>query len=128
MATPAAFHPIPQRTLTDCVIASMAMILNLDYLTVAAAASKCVKGWEKSGLTTREAMRVGRALKARFTSLPASGEEDLPTGILWLRRGNTYHAVVHFNGVVYDPSDGVVWEPTTYLKATRYKPHRLLVP
>ena len=74
----------------------------------------------------RVAKKLGHVLQARPITLEKV--EDAPTGILLLRRGRDYHAAVWFEGVIYDPSDGILWEPLAYWHSSKYTPYRILIP
>lgn len=129
MAAPASFHPLPQRTLNDCALAALAMALGEEYHRVRDAAAKSVKGFE-IGLTASEMVRVARRLKRPLRRVVMRGKElpDDEVGVLVVGRGRDYHAVLLFHGIIYDPSDGVVWEPETFLDSGRWRLDTLLLP
>jgi hypothetical protein len=103
------------------------MLLGRDYLEVQRAASR-IKGWEQ-GLNVPEVIRVGKRIGcplARLAVATTPEWEDM-SGILFCRRSRHHHAVVLFCGVVYDPSDGVLWELDAFLAVTLYRPYTLLI-
>ena len=94
------------------------MILGRPYVEVSEMALSLFKDPHKVGLVTREIMRLLRHLGANPTSLPLKGlslEEE--TGLL-LTSG---HAVVVFQGVIYDPLNGLLYQPDVYSTATHQR-------
>lgn len=126
MGAPVSFRPMAQRGGNDCAVAALAMLLGVDYLAVLHACEKRHYHVHKQGLTSNGIVKIAAGFKLplgnrRVLNLPEDG-----VGILTVRRGNTYHAVLFFHGLICDPCDGVVWEGDTFLKVSRYKPYRWL--
>ena len=139
MASPAMIAPCLQAGPMECVIACMSMILGLPYIDVVAACQAVDPNALKTGLTAGEACRAAKRLGHVLTafaplkvpkgkrSIPLEDLDDL-TGILYVRKGNAYHAVVLFEGVVFDPSYGNIWQLASYLATHHVKPYRILLP
>lgn len=101
------------------------MILGIPYVQVSAEALKIRADVGQKGLTTRQMMRVVRGLGRNLTSLPISDINlEGETGILDVRKGRVYHAVVLFEGVVYNPADGLLYNLDAYLSAAKATPIR----
>ena len=129
MAAPATLFLTTQRTLTDCAIAALAMVLGLGYEQVRERTIKLIKNFEE-GLTSREIARVAKSFKRSLKVIDKMDDDTVNelVGLMVVRRGNVYHALVLFHGVLYDPSDGTLWEPSAYFHTTKRTPFRLLVP
>ena len=129
---PSIIEPTVQKSSGDCVIASIAMVLGLPYVEVSKFAETIKPDPRESGITIREAQQIAKKLVGHpFQSInPKATEIDLEsdTGILWLRLGRDYHAVVLFEGVVYNPADGLIWNLHTYLATKKAHVIRLLRP
>ena len=99
--------PLSMRSLTDCMLCCLAMLLRVSYEAVREAAEKSVKGWE-TGLSASEAARVAKRLKQPLSIRPASLDvvEETQEGILIVRKGRVYHALLCFHGLLVDPSAG----------------------
>ena len=132
MASPAVIEPTVQKTNGDCVIASLAMVLGLPYVEVSKVAEAIQPDAQYNGITMRVAQRITNKLVGRqLQSInPKATETDLEseTGVLWLRMGREYHAVVLFEGVVYNPADGLIWNLHAYLATKKAHVVRLLRP
>lgn len=130
MATPVSIYPQIQRTSNDCMIACLAMVLSLDIPTVRIAADKAVRNHVVEGISCSEALRVARRLKKHLHAVDVASHNvpDDTVGILAVREGRHYHALVLFNGTIYDPAEGVLWEADSYLSVHRAKPYKLLLP
>jgi len=126
---PVIIEPIIQKDIGDCVIASLAMILGIPYAEVCSTALGLYPECSASGLTTRQMLAVTRALKRNLVSVPV---KDLSlegeTGILDVRIGRRYHAVVLFEGVVFNPADGLIYNLDTYLASRKATPTRFFRP
>ena len=129
MAAPAIIEPIIQKDIGDCVIASMAMVLGLPYSEVCSKALELYPTCSSTGLTTRQMLAVTRALKRNLTSVPIKEAQlDSETGILDVRIGRRYHALVLFEGVVFNPADGLIYNLDTYLACRKATPSRFFRP
>lgn len=125
MAIPLVVEPRIQIDSGDCVICCLSMILGIPYVQVSAEALKIRADVGQKGLTTRQMMRVVRGLGRNLTSLPISDINlEGETGILDVRKGRVYHAVVLFEGVVYNPADGLLYNLDAYLSAAKATPIR----
>ena len=130
MAAPAVFEPIMQKEGGDCVIASLAMILGMPYQEVSKKAIELFTKPHETGLSVRDAQRMIRLLAGRvFQSIKAT-ETDLDdeTGVLFVKLPQDYHAVVLFEGSIYNPADGLFWNRHAYFATKKAHPVRLLRP
>lgn len=130
MAAPSVISPVTQKSYTDCVVASLSTLLSVPYPDVLAAAVKLVADPKTDGISVRECQRIVRRLTGRvFQSLsPKDAELESETGILFCKVPGGYHAVVLFEGVVFNPQDGLVWNYSTYLASKKAHPFRFLRP
>jgi hypothetical protein len=139
MASPAMIHPQRQIGDMDCVMACLSAILLKPYEEVVEAAKKVDPAALEVGLTPTESKRVARLLGCQLTShrvVKAEREgcvtpDDLEslTGILYVRRGRTWcHAVVLFNGSVYNPANGMLYLPDVYFASIKCHPYWVLLP
>lgn len=130
MAAPAVIDPVTQKEGGDCVIASLAMILGISYSEVSKRALTLFVKPHHAGLTVRDAQRLIRSLTGRtFESLKASLVDlDDETGVLFVKLPSDYHAVVLFEGSIYNPADGLIWNRHAYFATKKAHPVRLLRP
>ena len=129
MASPAIVEPIIQKDIGDCAIACLAMVLGLPYAEVCSVALALYPTSSSKGLTTRQMFAVVRALGRTLQSIPTKDTQlDAETGILDVRIGRRYHAVVLFEGVVINPADGLIYNLDTYLAARKATPTRFFRP
>ena len=124
-------HPTRQHTPHACALASLAMVIGRDYQEVYRQAEKFYGERLKEGVYRHQMFRL-----ARWFDVPLKEQKpfelDEHEGILYVaRRRACYHAVVLFNGSIYDPLDGNFYEPGTHLesfgKVTRARYTALLV-
>lgn len=128
MGAPACFQPSIQANENNCAVAALAMLLGEEYVKVLKVAEELGYASLRDGLTSIQMGRIARKLKQPLTNTAVKALPEDKVGILMVRRGNDYHAVMLFHDVICDPSDSVVWEADTYLKVSRYKPFRFLEP
>ena len=132
MTAPAVIEPIVQKAMGDCVIACIAMILGVPYQEASKAALDVKPQPHSTGLTTREAQKIANKLVGHpFQIVNTKGADldfDNETGILYVRMSRSYHAVILFEGVVVDPSDGLVWNLQTFLHTKKASTYKLLRP
>ena len=130
MAAPVVIDPTQQKETGDCVIASLAMLLGVPYSAVSAKALEFWPKSNKSGLTVREAQRVIHALAGRYFESVDARKTDLDdeTGILFVKLPGDYHAVALFEGVIYNPADGLLWNRSAYCATKKAQLQRLLRP
>jgi ABC-type bacteriocin/lantibiotic exporter with double-glycine peptidase domain len=128
MSTPLAIDPVMQKDSGDCAIAALAMVIGRPFREVSDAAIKTIrrKRWQSGGLETDEVLRIARKLGVVLTRTDASGPLDEATGILLVKKPKSYHAVVVFEGVVFNPADGLLWNLDAYCHSTLSKPYELL--
>ena len=127
MAAPAIIETIFQKTEGDCAIAALAMLLGVPYVTVSETALTIKEDPLRDGLYISDIQRVAKKLGQALQSVkPASINLSEETGILFLRRPAYAHTVVLFQGVVYNPSDGMLWDLDTFVHTNKYRIVRLL--
>ena len=121
--------PCIQQSVSDCVVACVAMLLGIPYPDVSQAAPQLVKRARKKGASEYTLRKLVRTLGSTLHKMPYKAEDN-PTGILFLEAGRpTYppHAVVLFQGILINPSDGLLWDAETYLTLHTYTPEALFV-
>lgn len=130
MAAPVAIDPVIQKTEGDCVIASLSMLLGIGYPEVSHKARELWPNPHRTGLTVRDAQRLIRSLTGRvFESVKAVDNElDDQTGVLFVSLPDDYHAVALFEGVIFNPADGMIWNRSAYFATKKAHPVRLLRP
>ena len=130
MAAPAAIDPVVQKEEGDCVIASLSMVLGIGYAEVSRKAREIWQKPHHTGLTVREAQRLIHSITGRyFESLDAKKTDlDDETGALFVKLPNDYHAVALFEGVIFNPADGLLWNRSAYFATKKAYPTRLLRP
>jgi len=129
MAAPASIVIIIQPTANSCVPACLAMLLNLPYTEVAACVRDHITDGMSKGLTVPETIRTARHLGSVLLSVPVKEFDHDSTGILFVHRKGEreYHAVLLFQGIIVNPSDGTLTDYSTYMKSDKAKPKRFLV-
>lgn len=136
MTKPIAIHPSRQYSDGDCSLAALAMLSGRPYASVRATVNALYPKAKDEGVTPRQLLRISRALKfpLRQRVLHDTLSEDLDdaTGLLVVakRIGRRWHghAVVLFDGVVLDPSDGLLWNLDAYLAESAWTLDYLLEP
>lgn len=109
----------------DCVVAAIAMALNIPYEEVLVVASRIQPHVLMRGLYTVEAQLIADAFgRSLMKKLKPDVEED--AGILMLKMGSkewrrfAEHAVFLTNGLVFAPEcGGEIWDVEAYLSANK---------
>lgn len=121
MAAPAVVEVVVQKTSSDCALASLAMLLGKPYRQISDAALVVCPRPHKSGLWTTEIIKVAKKLGATLKREDPKTFDEEGTGLLIVRKRNgTSHVVLLFQGIVIDPSSGLVYDKDTYLKSSHY--------
>lgn len=130
MAAPSVISPVSQQGNYDCVIAALSTLLSIPYPDVKKAAHKEVEDPKATGISVRECQFIAKRLTGRtFQSVrPDNAELNIETGILFCKVPGGYHAVVLFEGILFNPQDGLVWNYETYLASKKAHPVRFLRP
>lgn len=129
MAIPVVVEPQIQKDAGDCVIICLSMVFGIPYVRVCEEAIKIKSDACQKGLTTKEMMRVARALGKSLLSLPIQDLQlESETGILDVRKKRAWHAVVLFEGSVYNPADGLLYTLDAYLSSSKAVPQRFFRP
>ena len=113
---PVIVQPVRQHTNYACAIASLAMLIGWDYSAVFDYTHRKIGERIKTGLWIRDMKGVARHFGVPLVS-KRMFDVDESTGLLLIRQGRyrSDHAVLLFNGTIYDPMDGQLWEPDAYL-------------
>ena len=112
----------------DCAICALAMLLDVPYEDVLAAAVKTTGGSRvhHGGMWTRDMKRTAKKLGVTLT-LHRSFDLDQDEGVLSTEGGDrSQHAVLLKSGLVFD-GDCTVWKADEYLAAQGHRPLSLLV-
>jgi hypothetical protein len=112
----AAVNPMIQRGLSDCGLVCLQMLLDRPYDVIRDTALKVAPLLHKSGVYVSELQKISKALGVPLVYRKLSGLPEDDLGILRVKIPRGYHFVVLFNGVVLNPSDGLVWDAETYLE------------
>uniref|UniRef100_A0A6M3LCK4 Putative guanylylate cyclase n=1 Tax=viral metagenome TaxID=1070528 RepID=A0A6M3LCK4_9ZZZZ len=124
-----AFMPVMQRLDWDCGVVCLIMLLNVTPKDAYAAARACIRNVEKGGIDVRGMKQIARRLRKSLIVVRDPTPEQLTdaTGILYGRKPRGWHYMLLFQGVIYDPSDGVVWDLDEACRYKRFKPRVLLL-
>lgn len=99
---------IEQRSLEDCAIAALAMLLGRTYEDVLDVAARVVQRPHRRGMWLTDLIAVAGELGVSLVrKRRADLDEDI--GILSVETNRGPHVVVLRAGVVIDPSDHAVW-------------------
>lgn len=110
--------------MADCAIASIAMATGLSYREVSEDARKVALDPHRTGLYTRQILKIARRLKRPLGRVALKGtlpSEDT-AGLLVVKNRREYHAVMWFYGTIIDPAQGLVWLAEAYLASGRWTP------
>ena len=113
---PPVIEPIVQKTLTDCGVASLAMLSGKSYREVADIALQLAPTVHKSGLWLTQLRAIAKKLGFTLVKrIPPTWDDE--SGLLDIRLPkNGRHFAVLFQGVLINPADGLVWDLSTYLQ------------
>ena len=126
---PEVIKPVTQVTEGDCAICSLAMMLGVPYEQVGEAAKHITRrNPHRGGLTTGEIIKIAHKLSGHDVEslLPSQVNLSDETGILAVRYGKSEHAVALFEGVIYNPADGLIYSIDAYLASMHAKPIRFI--
>jgi hypothetical protein len=132
--------PIFQRSDADCGLASLAMTLGVPYREVCLTATKMNKKFISEGVWLKELVAIAHEFGVKLTYRPVSDYTEV-NGILAVAQGvsakrgtkrtkrqrESDHCVTVFSSVIFDPSSGLAWEPSSYWAFTKRRPTRFLV-
>ena len=106
------------------------MILGVGYAEVSRKAREIWPNPHHTGLTVRETQRLTHALIGRSLESLDVKTVDLEdeTGVLFVKLPGDYHAIALFEGVVFNPADGLIWNRSAYFATKKAHPVRLLRP
>lgn len=104
-----------QRGSDDCALAAISTLTGIPYRKVSEKAVTLFARPHKSGLWISDGIKLAKALGITLVETAGIIEDDA-TGILVLaNRKRERHWVVLFQGVVQNPSDGLVYDLETFL-------------
>jgi hypothetical protein len=105
------------------------MLLGKPYPEVYQAAKAAVPTVDVKGLANTEMIEIAQILGAALKVIKKYELDEDSSGILTLDRGrrSAAHAVILFQGVIYNPADGVVYDAETFLRDRKWKRRVLLV-
>lgn len=109
-------RPVRQHLPHTCAIAALSIVIERDYQDVYDRALADYT-WITAGLTTAQILRLARVFQCPLRLHRGPVEFDEHEGMVDVeaRAPKLCHAVVLFNGSIYDPMDGCFYEPGTYL-------------
>jgi hypothetical protein len=111
-----SLEPIIQKYSGDCVVAALAMALNQPYRLVSEAAVRVAVRPHTEGLWDTDMLRIARTFGAKFKRVYVADEV---TGLVVVGKGRGKTAESHcaalFQGVVINPSDGLLWDLDTFV-------------
>lgn len=111
-------RPVRQHLPHTCAIAALSIVIERDYQDVYDRAERLYP-LLTAGLTTAQIQRIARMFQCPLRVHRGPVEFDEDEGVLDIEASHPYfcHAVVLFNGSIYDPMDGCFYDPGTYLAA-----------
>ncbi len=124
------FEPLVQKDVADCMVACLAMLLGISYTTALDAFPKRARV-KQTGVSDSQLTRAAKRLGVVLTRVRKPNLDDV-IGIMTLERevegAEEYHAVVVFNGSIYNPADGQVWtDIEAFCQTRRWMPMRVFV-
>ena len=131
---PIAIDPLIQKDEGDCALACLAMVSGRSYVDVRKATRRVCPDAPVEGASAEDLVRLGRSLKYPLVARIVQHGDDFEdlTGVLMVerkvRRRYHRHAVVLFQGVIIDPSDGTVWDFDAYMAELDWRPTVIVVP
>jgi ABC-type bacteriocin/lantibiotic exporter with double-glycine peptidase domain len=121
-------QPTMQVASADCAVASLAMYPSKPYRKVSEIALTITPNVHKEGLWTEQMQLIARKLGVKLVARKAVVEDlDDATAILCVSKRHVEHAVMLFQGVVYNPADGQMWDLETWLTTHGWKVTGVLV-
>jgi hypothetical protein len=116
-----AVDPIYQRTASDCGLAALAMGTALSYRDICKVSKRLKFKAHAQGVWMRDLTKIAKHMGIVLVQRPVA-EFAERTGVLAVsERGqrSSDHVVAMFRGVLFDPGDGIAWDPDAYF--THYK-------
>jgi hypothetical protein len=120
--TPALVEIHVQKNLSDCAVASLAMISGRPYRVVSEAAVAAAPTVHTRGLWTTQILAIAKAIKFPLRRVKHPLDDD--TGLVIVKdatgKTNDCHVAALFQGVLIDPATGNVWDFDTYLHTQQW--------
>lgn len=109
-------RPVRQHTTYTCTVAALASLIGRDYDDVYDYTHRTIGERIKGGLWVKDIKAVARHYGVNLKTVRVF-DPDADTGLLMVYQGRNKceHTVLLFNGTLYDPMDGQLWEPDAYL-------------
>lgn len=133
MTEPIAIEPVIQKSIGDCAVACLAMLLGVPYSVVLSAIpSRSRKHLHSStGVTLRQMTNVARRLGI-ITRWIDNANYSNTVGILHFRRvvgkKEDGHVAILMRGVIYNPGDGLLWtDMEAFCKTTGWEPQGVMI-
>ena len=103
-----------QRTEDDCAVVALAIIAQVGYQDV-----RRIHTTPQKGMSPLQMQRTSRKLGVSLKQVPWDPDES-QTGVAFVYQAheNPGHCIVIFQGVVWDPSNGMLWGREAYLHDT----------
>lgn len=119
---PVVVEPHIQKGSHDCGIAALATFCGLPYATVSAKALELVPTVHTSGLWATHIAHIAKALHVKLVRKKHPDPRDTDdSGIVVMRKADgTSHVATLFQGVLIDPSSGLIYDLGTYLTTKKY--------
>jgi len=122
------FRVVTQRSDWDCAVATLAMLLNIDYETALAQAGRTAP--VERGLWFSEMIAIAAEFDEELVIRRRSRYDiEKATGIVHVYHYTAKHSVSHVvflhRGLFYE-TDGLVWEYGAYLAAKKFKAGSIL--
>ena len=125
---PSIIEPIIQKDIGDCAVAALAMVLQLPYVLVSQAAIALSSNVHHKGLHTTELICLSKQLGRPLKKIKSKRIGSHPTGLLLVTRTRkSNHAVAVLDGVIINPSDGLLYRYDVYVDGKKTKALHLLV-
>ena len=110
-----------QKSDGDCSVSSLSMATGIPYHTIAETARKVgLKKVIQSGMWLTEMEKLLGGLHPPIQMRLVSPERVLETGyglvVVKFLKSKEYHSLALWHGLVFDPLNGLGWEPDVYLK------------
>jgi len=122
MALPVVMEPHVQKGASDCGIASLATFCGRSYREVSDKALQLFPTSHKSGLWSTDLVKLGKALGVKLirASHPDPRDTDATGLVVMRKKDGTSHVATLFQGVLLDPSSGLIYDLSTYLTSKKY--------
>ena len=120
LITPTVFQPQVQMSDGDCSVASLSMATGIPYHTIADTARAVgLKSVIQSGMWLTEMEKLVNGLtppiQMRVVSPERAFDEGYGLVVVKFLRTKEFHSLALWHGLVFDPLNGLGWEPDVYI-------------